>query len=149
MSGLTIERMATLRASLARVAREKRQRDTTPEDHYRLAGRYRGPHRELTLEWVEEECGYRMHVEQQGSWRWEDPTILSAADIRARLVAGAWKALGAGPFQPSVEQTTEGADDTSHQRGNVTEEPRRVQRARSGDARTFCVSREIDRGSAR
>jgi hypothetical protein len=127
MSGLTAERAAAIRAATIRAARDRRIRETPCEDRARLAGRYRGPHRDFTLEWVEDECGYRMHVEQQGSWRWEDPTVLSAAHIRARLTSGEWKMLRVGPLQTAVERTEGEADDTSHQRGHVTGEPRRAQ----------------------
>jgi hypothetical protein len=91
MSGMAADRLAAIRAAVARIAREKRWRDTRPADFGRYAGRYRGPHRDFLLEWVEDECGYRRHVEQTGPWRWEDPTVLSTAEVRQRVEAREWR----------------------------------------------------------
>lgn len=137
------ERLAAIRAAVAKAAREKRQRETRPEDVGRLAGQYRGAVREFVLEWVENQCGYQRVFPRVSPGVWEDPTILSAAEVGARVNSGEWRILvpesptpGAGTWCGSgsahhVPARTVGsgtaARHTSHQRAGLTEAPRRAQ----------------------
>lgn len=144
MSAITAERLAALRASVARVAREKRQRETRPEDHGRLAGRYRGKIRCFELVWVEAECGYRRVFERESAGIWDDPQVFSDQEVQALTRAGAWCGSGsAHHVQASDRRETRGATNrSSHQRAAFTGGERyRAPRSEAPSAET--VSRKI------
>lgn len=114
MSGLPMSRALALRASLDRVAREKRKAEA-PQDAGSLAGQYRGPHRRFSLVWVEAEHGYRREFDNDSAWRWEDPTVFSATQVQALFVAGAWCGSGSAHHVTASESPERNARRTPHQ----------------------------------
>lgn len=87
---MSTDRAPAIREAVAKAAREKRRRELRIGTADMYTGHYRG-RGPFFLEWVAEEYGYRKHVEQRGVWRWEDPTILSTAEVERHVQSGAWK----------------------------------------------------------
>lgn len=104
------DRRRAIRQAAERVAREKRIRETPPEERGALAGRYRGNRRTFDLVWVESECGYRREFAHDSAWRWEDPTIIAHTAVQALTKAGTW--CGSG----SAHHVVAGIDDTRAER---------------------------------
>jgi hypothetical protein len=85
------DRVEAIREAAAKAARDKRRRELRVGAADICTGHYRGRHGAFFLRWIAEEYGYRKEVEQHNAWHWEDPTILSTADVEQRIASGEWR----------------------------------------------------------
>ncbi len=118
---MTSSQRAAVAAAVAKAAREKRQREQRPGDAGSLQGQYRGQHRGFSLVWVAEECGYRRRFADDGRWRWDDPTIYSAEEIRGHTTSRLWTRERTWPAK-GQEMVNAAAERTPHQKRGFTEE---------------------------
>ena len=113
MSPPTTDRMLALRAAVAKDARARRLHALLPGEAGKYAGRYRGPVRNFSLVWDDDERGYRRYFKQDSAWFWEDRTLLASSAVADHIQAGRWTFLG--HMTGTTENGSRGGGRIGHQ----------------------------------